>query len=127
MGLPPLAHNDGVGRDESRFHEGSDPIFADSMRDRISDARRVVVKLGSSLFFNDAGAIALGRIFSFIEDIAAARLAGRQMIVVSSGAVALGADALKMKSATASLAQKPALAGVGQSRPLNWDEPGLGS
>ena len=63
------------------------------MRERIRDARRVVVKLGSNLFFNDAGAIALDRIFSFIEDIAAARLAGRQMIVVSSGAVALGAPA----------------------------------
>jgi len=95
------------------------------MRDRISDARRVVVKLGSNLFFNDAGAIALGRIFSFIEDIAAARLAGRQIIVVSSGAVALGADALKMKPATASLAQKQALAAVGQSRLMNLYEQGF--
>src|SRR2546426_9216136 len=76
------------------------------MRERIGDARRVVVKLGSNLFFNEAGVIALGRIFSFIEEIGAARLAGRQMIVVSSGAVALGADALKMKSSTASLRQK---------------------
>src|SRR5437016_4203665 len=96
------------------------------MRERIRDARRVVVKLGSNLFFNDAGVIALGRIFSFIEDIAAARLAGRQMIVVSSGAVALGADALKMKSATASLAQKQALAAVGQSRLMNLYEQGFG-
>src|ERR1051326_3547420 len=95
------------------------------MRDRIREARRVVVKLGSNLFFNDAGVIALGRIFSFIEDIAAARLAGRQMIVVSSGAVALGADALKMKSATASLAQKQALAAIGQSRLMNLYEQGF--
>ena len=43
------------------------------MRDSGGDARRFVIKLGSNLFFNDAGAIALGRIFSFIEDIAAAR------------------------------------------------------
>ena len=96
------------------------------MRERIRDARRVVVKLGSNLFFNDAGAIALGRIFSFIEDIAAATLAGRQMIVVSSGAVALGADALKIKSATASLAQKQALAAIGQSRLMNLYEQGFG-
>ena len=94
------------------------------MRDRISDARRVVVKLGSNLFFNEAGVIALGRIFSFIEDIAAARVAGRQMIVVSSGAVALGADALKMKS-TDSLAQKQALAAIGQSRLMNLYEQGF--
>ncbi len=95
------------------------------MRERVCEAKRVVVKLGSNLFFNEAGAIALGRIFSFIEDIAAARLAGRQIIVVSSGAVALGADALKMKSSTASLAQKQALAAVGQSRLMNLYEQGF--
>jgi len=95
------------------------------MRERVCDAKRVVVKLGSNLFFNEAGAIALGRIFSFIEDIAAARLAGRQVIVVSSGAVALGADALKMKSSNASLAQKQALAAVGQSRLMNLYEQGF--
>ena len=95
------------------------------MRDRITEAKRVVVKLGSNLFFNDGGAIALGRIYSFIEDIAAVRLAGRQIIVVSSGAVALGADALKMKSANASLAQKQALAAIGQSRLMNLYEQGF--
>src|SRR5256712_1049284 len=95
------------------------------MRERVCDARRVVIKLGSNLFFNESGAIALGRIFSFIEDIAAARIAGRQVIVVSSGAVALGADALKMKSSTASLVQKQALAAVGQSRLMNLYEQGF--
>jgi glutamate 5-kinase len=95
------------------------------MRTRVADARRVVVKLGSNLFFNEAGAIALGRIFSFIEDIATVCVAGRQIIVVSSGAVALGADALKVKSANASLAQKQALAAVGQSRLMNLYEQGL--
>jgi glutamate 5-kinase len=95
------------------------------MRTRVADSRRLVVKLGSNLFFNDSGAIALGRIFAFIEDIAAARVAGRQIIVVSSGAVALGADALKIKSANASLAQKQALAAIGQSRLMNLYEQGL--
>src|SRR5256714_540085 len=95
------------------------------MAEPVCEARRIVVKLGSNLFFNEGGAIALGRIYSFIEDIAAARLSGRQMIVVSSGAVALGADALKMKSATASLAQKQALAAIGQSRLMNLYEQGF--
>jgi len=93
------------------------------MRNRIRDARRV--KLGSNLFFNDSGQVAVDRIFSFIEDVAAARLAGRQMIVVSSGAVALGANALDMKSAPASLRQKQALAAVGQSRLMNLYEQGF--
>jgi glutamate 5-kinase len=95
------------------------------MRERIARAKRVVVKLGSNLFFSEGGTIALGRIFSFIEDIAAARLAGRQIIVVSSGAVALGGDALRMKSSSASLVQKQALAAVGQSRLMNLYEQGF--
>jgi glutamate 5-kinase len=95
------------------------------MRTRVADSRRLVVKLGSNLFFNDNGVIALGRIFSFIEDIAAARVAGRQIIVVSSGAVALGADALKIKPTNASLAQKQALAAIGQSRLMNLYEQGF--
>jgi len=95
------------------------------MRKRVCEARRIVVKFGSNLFFNDGGAIALGRIFTFIEDIAAARLSGRQMIVVSSGAVALGSEALRMKSSQASLAQKQALAAIGQSRLMNLYEQGF--
>lgn len=95
------------------------------MRDRVRDAKRVVIKLGSSLFFNESGNVALGRVFSFIEDIAEASLAGRQVIVVSSGAVALGSNALKMKSASAMLVQKQAFAAVGQSRLMNLYEQGF--
>ena len=86
------------------------------MRERIRAAKRVVVKLGSNLFFNDAGVIALGRIFSFIEDIAAAQLAGRQMIVVSSGAVGAGMGLLGFERRPGELAELQACAAVGQSR-----------
>jgi glutamate 5-kinase len=89
------------------------------MRDKLRDARRVVVKLGSNLFFNDSGEVALERISALIEDIAEARRGGRQTIVVSSGAVALGAAALAMKPQGALLAQKQAFAAVGQSRLMN--------
>src|SRR5881628_2747190 len=96
------------------------------MRTRIRDARRVVVKLGSNLFFNEEGSLALDRIFSLIEDMAAAKLDGRQIIVVSSGAVALGANTLKMKSQSALLVHKQAFAAVGQSRLMNLYEQGFG-
>jgi glutamate 5-kinase len=95
------------------------------MRARIREARRVVVKLGSNLFFEERGEVASQRILSLIDDIANARLAGRQIIVVSSGAVALGANALKVRSTTASLVQKQALAAVGQSRLMNLYEQGF--
>src|SRR5579884_1946337 len=96
------------------------------MRERVRDARRVVIKLGSSLFFNDSGHLALGRIFSFIEDIAEAHVNGRQVIVVSSGAVALGANALKAQSSPFLVIQKQAFAAIGQSRLMNLYEQGFG-
>ena len=95
------------------------------MRARIREARRVVVKLGSNLFFDDGGDVARDRILAFIDEIAAARLAGRQIIVVSPGAVALGANALKVHTTNASLVQKQALAAVGQSRLMNLYEQGF--
>src|SRR5436190_14956753 len=95
------------------------------MRSRLREAKRVVVKLGSNLFFDGDGNVARDRILSFIDDMAAARLAGRQIIVVSSGAVALGANALKVRTTNASLVQKQALAAVGQSRLMNIYEQGF--
>ena len=95
------------------------------MRSRLREAKRVVVKLGSNLFFDGDGNVARDRILSFIDDMAAARLAGRQIIVVSSGAVALGANALKIRTTNASLVQKQALAAVGQSRLMNLYEYGF--
>lgn len=93
------------------------------MRHRIKDARRVVVKLGSNLFFNGENTLALDRITALIEDLARARLAGRQILVVSSGAVALGASALHRQSAL--LVHKQAFAAVGQSRLMNVYEQGF--
>ena len=95
------------------------------MHRNLKDAKRVVVKLGSNLFFNANGDLALDRISSVIEDLAAARLAGVQIITVSSGAVALGSNTLKMKPQSALLAQKQAFAAVGQSRLMNIYEQGF--
>jgi len=94
------------------------------MRQRIRNARRVVVKLGSNLFFNGEGTLALERIAALIEDLADARLAGREILVVSSGAVALGANALHLKQSDV-IVQKQAFAAVGQSRLMNLYEQGF--
>jgi glutamate 5-kinase len=83
-----------------------------------------VVKLGSNLFFNGEGALALPRIADLIEDLADARESGRQILVVSSGAVALGANALH-KRQTEMVVQKQAFAAVGQSRLMNLYEQGF--
>jgi glutamate 5-kinase len=93
------------------------------MRARIKTVRRVVVKLGSNLFFNGEGTLALPRISALIDDLARLRLEGRQVLVVSSGAVALGATALHRQSAL--LVHKQAFAAVGQSRLMNLYEQGF--
>jgi glutamate 5-kinase len=95
------------------------------MRTQLTAARRVVVKLGSNLFFDDGGNLALERIRELIDDVAFARGNGLQFILVSSGAVALGSSALKMRPQSAMLVQKQAFAAVGQSRLMNLYEQGF--
>jgi glutamate 5-kinase len=94
------------------------------MRQKIRDASRIVVKLGSNLFFDGDGTLALDRIAALIEDLADARLAGRQVLVVSSGAVALGANTLHKKQSDL-IVQKQAFAAVGQSHLMNLYEQGF--
>jgi glutamate 5-kinase len=94
------------------------------MRQIIRDASRIVVKLGSNLFFDGQGELALDRIAALIEDLADARVAGRQVMVVSSGAVALGANTLHKKQPDLIVHQQ-AFAAVGQSHLMNLYEQGL--
>ena len=51
---------------------------------------RLVVKVGSSLLVDPAGAVRRAWLETLVADIAALRGAGQQVIVVSSGAIALG-------------------------------------
>ncbi len=78
-------------------------------------ARRVVVKIGSSLLVDAAhGAVDTAWLEAMAGDVARLRAAGKTVIVVSSGAVALGRRRLGL-SAGARLDEKQAAAAVGQS------------
>ncbi len=77
-------------------------------------ARRLVVKVGSSLLVEQGEARATW-LASLAEDIAALREGGTQVVVVSSGAIALGAARLKLtRGGRGSLADAQAAASVGQ-------------
>ncbi len=76
-------------------------------------ARRIVVKVGSSLVV-DHKAPATIWLAGLAADIAALRAQGRQVVVVSSGAVALGRGRLGLEK-NARLDEKQAAAAVGQS------------
>jgi glutamate 5-kinase len=82
----------------------------------VSGASRFVIKLGTAVMMADSGSIALSRFYSFVESIAALRKLGREVLLVSSGAVGLGAERLGLLGSPEPLPLKQACAAVGQSR-----------
>ncbi len=91
----------------------------------IENVKRIVIKLGTNVLRNDEGEVALSRIYSFIEDISKLVKSGKEIIVVTSGAVGLGKKKLNLSS-TADDGVKQACAAVGQSRLMSYYENGFG-
>ena len=76
---------------------------------------RLVVKIGSSLLVDAAGAVRTQWLAGVVADLAQRRAAGQQIVIVSSGAIALGARRLGLeKGGRASLEDAQAAAAVGQ-------------
>src|SRR3546814_6708890 len=57
---------------------------------------RIVIKIGSSLLVDREGHIRADWLKTIVEEIAERHAAGQQIIIVSSGAIALGARRLKL-------------------------------
>src|SRR5215218_4822929 len=85
-----------------------------SMREAIAAAQRVVVKVGSSSLATAAGGIDLGRIRALVDILASTSLAGRELVLVSSGAIAAGLAPLALRARPQDLATQQAAASVGQ-------------
>lgn len=85
----------------------------DYKRPILSRARRVVVKVGSQLLSSPAG-IEEGRLEGLVRRVAKLHDQGKEMIVVSSGAVAAGMTRLGRKERPKTIPEKQALAAVGQ-------------
>ncbi len=85
------------------------------MTSRLATAKRIVVKVGSALLVDDkTGAIKASWLASLIDDLSDARVRGAEIILVSSGAIALGRRALGLPKGPLKLEQKQAAAAVGQ-------------
>jgi glutamate 5-kinase len=81
----------------------------------LKDFRRIVVKVGSSLLVDSkAGCVHEGWLTSLAEDIARLHEDGRELLVVSSGAIALGRAVLKLPRGALKLEDSQAAAAVGQ-------------
>ena len=78
--------------------------------------RRIVVKLGTNVIMRPDGKVALGLLCGLVEQIAALRAQGIEVLMVSSGAVGLGMERLALTQRPTVVAQVQACAAIGQSR-----------
>jgi glutamate 5-kinase len=81
----------------------------------LTDFRRIVIKVGSSLLVDSrAGALNEAWLSSLTDDIARLHREGRDVLVVSSGSIALGRSRLKLHPGPLKLEDSQAAAAVGQ-------------
>ncbi len=85
----------------------------------LKQAKRIVVKIGSSLIASRATGLRPEQIERLAGELAALRTGGREVLIVSSGAIVSGITKLQLKEYPKSLPVKQAAAAVGQSR-LMW-------
>ncbi|MEM6305458.1 MAG: glutamate 5-kinase [Pseudomonadota bacterium] len=83
----------------------------------LSSAKRIVVKIGSALLVDrTTGALREDWLKGLAQDVAALKARGADVVLVSSGSIALGRGALGLSRAALALEQSQAAAAVGQIR-----------
>ena len=82
----------------------------------LADARRLVIKIGSALLVADNGEIRRGWLDLLADDVARCRARGQEVIVVTSGAIAVGRRQLGLAGNRLRLDEKQAAAATGQIR-----------
>lgn len=95
------------------------------MKTLIKKAKRIVFKFGTNSLSTDNGDLALSRLYSFMEDIAALRAQGKEVMIVTSGAVGVGKRRLGLTSAPDVVSLKQACAAVGQISLMKLYEDGF--
>ncbi|HEY5599946.1 MAG TPA: glutamate 5-kinase [Candidatus Manganitrophaceae bacterium] len=90
-----------------------------SGRPSLRKNKRVVLKIGSSVIASHDKGLDEERLAEIAEEVAALRAEGRELFLVSSGAVLCGMEKLGLKRRPTSIPMKQAAAAVGQSR-LMW-------
>lgn len=95
-------------------------------RPEIAAAQRIVLKVGTRVLTHDNGGLALSRLYSLVETAAELRRSGREVLIVSSGAVELGREALGMPESPSEIVDRQACAAVGQGRLMGLYQTGFG-
>lgn len=85
-------------------------------RDSLKSATRLVVKLGTGVLTDSRKLIDPAQLEQLVAQLAALKKSGKEIVLVTSGAVGAGMGALGYESRPTDLAEKQACAAVGQSR-----------
>lgn len=83
-------------------------------RATLREAHRLVVKLGTAVVTTEDSELATSRVANIVEGIAAERKVGRDVVLVTSGAVGMGMRLLGLRQRPRSLGLRQACAAVGQ-------------
>lgn len=95
-------------------------------REDFIKANRIVIKLGTNILRNSDGEVSLPRIYSYIEDISYLVKSGKEVILVTSGAVGLGRKRIN-SCKTDDIVEKQACAAIGQCKLMSIYENGFDS
>lgn len=90
-----------------------------SARERLREAKRIVVKVGTSTLTHPSGGMNLHRIEHLVRELIDEANQGKELLLVSSGAIAAGMNALGLKERPAGIPARQALAAIGQGALLH--------
>lgn len=92
------------------------------MRQKINTQQNIVIKIGSSSLTHETGLIDLWKMESLVRQIVNIHNSGKQIIIVSSGAIAAGMGKMKFNGRPKTIPEKQAAAAVGQSTLMHMYE-----
>lgn len=88
-------------------------------RESVKNAKRIVVKVGTSTLTYENGQINLGRIEKLTRVLSDVANSGKEVTLVTSGAVGVGVGKLKLKEKPTNIREIQALASIGQCELMN--------
>lgn len=93
-------------------------------RNEFITAKRIVIKLGTNVLRDETGEVSLSRVHSYIEDISRLIKNGKEVLLITSGAVGLGRKRLNIET-TDDVVLKQACAAIGQCKLMSIYENGF--
>ena len=89
-----------------------------------SKAKRIVIKLGTNVLRNETGEASLPRLYSYIEDISTLVKSGKEVLIITSGAVGFGRKKINAEKSD-DIVLKQACAAIGQSKLMSIYDDGF--